>query len=630
MATTIEKGPKRPIIVVCRASYAGGKYRAVGGAHGLKPEQIEPGTASTPAHDLIFHDGKIIPTMAFTNCYVGGDASQQNNILNLDKAAAAAMTEQKPNNQISFARGRFAFIAISFLAFLTIADARSAIAQAQSNSGHSTAWAPAAIEHAQRMRTFRDADHGGQRTPPLIPRFQANLDPHGIVATDQPGGATSTANNPFFQSLGTNGRTCFTCHQPQTGWSISAASAKARFARSRGTDPLFRLVDGATCPSDVVSTPAAKRNAYGLLIDKGLIRIGLAIPSNTQFEVTAVTDPYNCTTNPTTGLTSPTSGIVSVYRRTLPSTNLSFLSTVMWDGREPSLAHQALDATLVHAQGNNPGPTTAQQNQIVQFETGIYTAQIFDKGAHRLTAPSSNLTVIEPIPNLDPVQCFQAIVAQTGGPHALAQLAPAFFIGINDPLGLNPCGTAFTSNIFNLYAGWETLQGNDNKTKHRQSVARGEIVFNTKLINITGVAGLNDALNEDTIPGFCGTCHDSPNVGNHSVKAPLNIGITDANPSPPALDISGLPVFTLHCITGPLAGQTFEVTDPGRALITGNCADIGKTKGPILRGLAARAPYFHNGSAATLLDAVDFYDQRFNIGFTDQEKQDLVNFLQTL
>jgi cytochrome c peroxidase len=49
-----------------------------------------------------------------------------------------------------------------------------------------------------------------------------------------------------------------------------------------------------------------------------------------------------------------------------------------------------------------------------------------------------------------------------------------------------------------------------------------------------------------------------------------------------------------------------------------------------LRGLAARAPYFHNGSAATLLDAVNFYDQRFAIGFTDQQKQDLVNFLNTL
>ncbi len=69
---------------------------------------------------------------------------------------------------------------------------------------------------------------------------------------------------------------------------------------------------------------------------------------------------------------------------------------------------------------------------------------------------------------------------------------------------------------------------------------------------------------------------------------------------------------------------------PAARLITGNCADIGKVKGPILRGLAARAPYFHNGSASTLLDVVNFYDQRFGIGFTEQQKTDLVNFLNSL
>lgn len=74
----------------------------------------------------------------------------------------------------------------------------------------------------------------------------------------------------------------------------------------------------------------------------------------------------------------------------------------------------------------------------------------------------------------------------------------------------------------------------------------------------------------------------------------------------------------------------FEVTDPGRALITGQCADLGKLKGPILRGLAARAPYFHDGSAATLNDVVNLYDQRFSIGFTDQQKADLVAFLSSL
>jgi cytochrome c peroxidase len=83
-------------------------------------------------------------------------------------------------------------------------------------------------------------------------------------------------------------------------------------------------------------------------------------------------------------------------------------------------------------------------------------------------------------------------------------------------------------------------------------------------------------------------------------------------------------------IHGPNAGNTYIVTDPGRALISGLCADIGKVKGPILRGLAGRAPYFHNGSAATLLDVVNFYVERFKLNFTDADKADLVAFLQAL
>ena len=504
--------------------------------------------------------------------------------------------------------------------------------QTAASGNQSIAWSAAAIAHAHLMRTFRDVESSVQQTPVRIPRFDLDPDPKGLVATYQPSGPTTTASNPFFQNLGTNGRTCFTCHQPQNGWTISAHSAQARFDQSGGREPLFRLVDGATCPNDDVSTMRARRQAYILLREKGLIRIGLALPpaAQLQFEVSAVSDPYNCNTNPATGLTSTTTGTVSVYRRPLPSTNLNFLSTIMWDGREPTLAHQALDATLIHAQGDNPGPSTDQQTQMSNFETGIYTAQIFDNHAHLLLAPPSILDLTVPVAETSPLQCDQVSLAQTGGPFALAQLDAEFFIGINDPLGLNPCGTAFSADIFDLYASWATLRGSDPETRHRESVARGEVVFNTKPINITNVAGLNDVLNTPVIAGNCGTCHDTPNVGDHSVKAPLNIGVADANPNPPALDVSGLPVFTLRCFAGPLAGQTFYVTDPGRALISGNCVDIGKTKGPILRGLAARAPYFHNGSGTTLMDAVNFYDTRFGIGFTNQEKEDLVNFLNTL
>jgi len=303
---------------------------------------------------------------------------------------------------------------------------------------------------------------------------------------------------------------CFTCHQPQNGWTIGAQAAHDRFFASNGTDPPFRLVDGATCPSDYVSTPAARQKAYELLIDKGLIRIGQAIPSNPKFTVSVLSDPYGCNTDPTTGLTSPTSGIVSVYRRPLPSTNLGFLSAIMWDGREPSLEHQSLDATLGHAQGNNPGPTTAQQTQIVNFETGIFSSQSFDNQAASLLARPTQLTQMVPSAGTNPVQCTETSVAQTGGPFALAALLPSFFIGVNDPLGLNPCGTPFTGDIFDLYASWTNLSGNDPVTTFRKSVARGEDVFNTKPINITGVAGINDVLNQPSVIGKCGTATTRP------------------------------------------------------------------------------------------------------------------------
>jgi cytochrome c peroxidase len=486
-------------------------------------------------------------------------------------------------------------------------DHSGANAAAVSNDPADFAWQRGAIDHAQHMRQFPDADRGTQATPAVIPRFERDFDPSGLIATYQAGGNTRTAGNPFFQSVGTNGRTCLTCHEPQAGWSVSAAGVQARFYASYGTDPIFRLVDGANCPTDDVSTIDAKLQAYRLLMSKGLIRIGLPMPAGAQFEILSVADPYHCNTNPVTGLTGPRSGIVSVYRRPLPATNLGFLTAIMWDGREPNLASQALDATLGHAQAD-AAPTDAQLQQIVSFESGLFTAQIFDTKAKHLDADGA-----------------------TGGPIALFTQLSAFFVGINDPFGLNPQGTPFTPVIFDLYDSWTSSSGHGDTTEAREAVARGEKVFNTMPINISGVAGINDALHETNVAGFCGTCHDTPNVGDHSEKAALDIGVADAGiNSPPGLDISDLPVFTLQCMSGPLAGQTFVVTDPGRALITGNCADIGKVKGPILRGLAARAPYFHNGSAATLLDVVNFYDRRFGIGFTERQKSDLVAFLKTL
>jgi cytochrome c peroxidase len=146
-------------------------------------------------------------------------------------------------------------------------------------------------------------------------------------------------------------------------------------------------------------------------------------------------------------------------------------------------------------------------------------------------------------------------------------------------------------------------------------------VFNTVPIRITGVAGLNDELATPLIMGTCTTCHNTPNVGNHSVPAPLNIGVSDVERNP------DLPVYTLRNST---TGEIVRTTDPGRGLITGKWKDIGRFKGPILRGLAARAPYFHNGLASNLKEVVAFYDRRFHITLNATQKEDLVAFLRAL
>jgi cytochrome c peroxidase len=138
--------------------------------------------------------------------------------------------------------------------------------------------------------------------------------------------------------------------------------------------------------------------------------------------------------------------------------------------------------------------------------------------------------------------------------------------------------------------------------------------------------------------GTCGTCHDTPNVGNHSFPTPLNIGTGDPSPANPSVNLGGLDMTYLPEITvckkDPTTGLPTNncrtTTDLGQALIDGRFDHVGKIKGPILRGLSARAPYFHNGSAATFMDAVNFYDTRFALHLSQQDKDDLVAFLKTL
>jgi hypothetical protein len=221
-----------------------------------------------------------------------------------------------------------------------------------------------------------------------------------------------------------------------------------------------------------------------------------------------------------------------------------------------------------------------------------------------------------------------------------------YYPGINDSLGADPSGNKFNPVAMTLFDGWENSSGFAYQSQAaRKDIAAGQALFNSHPLSITSVRGLNDnaALGSPAvIMGNCTTCHDAPNVGDHTLPLPLDIstGHDPKNEADPLiasgleqLSMPDLPVFELTGCPNPFApGETTTIytTDPGKGLLTGLCSDVNRIKGPILRGLAARAPYFHNGAAHDLKELVNFYNQRFQMNLTDKEKTQLIAFLNSL
>jgi cytochrome c peroxidase len=402
--------------------------------------------------------------------------------------------------------------------------------------------------------------------------------------------------------------------------SISAASTLALFNSTAGTDPLFAAIDGANCPTAVAGDSTSRT----LLLNNGLIRIPVTLPATAQFTLTVTHDPYGCAVS-----TSATGQqVVSVYRRPLQTASLPYLSAVMWDTRETlspltsassfeagltaDLTQQALDAVATHQQGTAV-PTAAEIADILILEQGLFTAQASDNLAGSLSGNGA-----------------------TGGPADLA--AVTYYPGINDAFGGDPQGKPFNPMVFNLYNAWQA-----STNAQQASINRGQNIFNTAPLQITNVRGISDnpALGSPAnLRGSCSTCHDAPNVGSHSLPLPLDTGTARvaANETDPGilgglaqLSAPDLPIYQITGCTDPTGKPVvYTTTDPGKGLFTGLCADVNRTKVPTLRGLAARAPYFHGGSAANLAQLVRFYNARFQMNLNPGQQADLVNFLSAL
>jgi hypothetical protein len=385
--------------------------------------------------------------------------------------------------------------------------------------------------------------------------------------------------------------------------------AQSLFDLTQGIDPLFATVDGTNSPNGDMSTREARSRNTSMLREKGLFRISLKTPANAEFVVDAVDDPYGFANRQE----------ISAFRRPLPASNLRFLSTVMWDGREflnegsvqAALRSQVKDAVLGHMQASVP-PTEVQISQIVEFEKSLFTTQVFDNAAGSLDTPHIR-----------------------AGPESLVRTP--FFPGINRFVANGQRLLGFNPRVFSLFGLWlnHPKRGGAPVTAPQQAIARGERIFNGRSFLITGVAGFNErfadprerrrgpgGMRDTGVRGTCSSCHNLPGVGSNSLPVLMNTGISDGSRR-----TADMPLYTLRNIA---TGQRVKTTDPGAAMTTGKWTDIGKFKTPSLRGLETHSPYMHNGFSGDLLDVIDFYDKRFSIGLTAQEKDDLRVFLQAL
>jgi hypothetical protein len=476
-----------------------------------------------------------------------------------------------------------------------------------------------------------------------LPRTARYANSYGELGIINTSGRYATDGHAFFEPIGTNGRACVTCHQPANAMSISGDMIRQRWQATNGDDPLFAAIDGRNCPH----LPANDAASHSLLLERGLIRVFLPWPPRDasgnsitpEFTLEVVRDPTGCNTHPQYGLTSD-EPMVSVYRRPRMVANLKYVTAaqfgvgpfsikdsrpsardpetgrlvnmnMMADAREPTLKTQAVSAALGHLQAS-AAPTPAQLAEIIDFETQVYAAQAHHAGAGSLEEP--------------------------GGPAALGP--QAMVDGATGVLGNNT-----TRYVFPVGDVWQSLPrtgdaDEDSQRAFRESVARGHDVFFFRTFWIRDAMHINNIGLGNPIKRTCSTCHGMHMTGMDVANGWIDVGTTnlpwanEVEQNPWTEKKPQLPLFRLTCSGAhaphPFFGRTIYTQDPGRALITGRCNDIGAIVMQQFRGIAARAPYFVNGSAQNLRELIDFYDRRFNIRYSEQEKVDLENFLSTL
>lgn len=471
--------------------------------------------------------------------------------------------------------------------------------------------------------------------------FENYANERGLLSVFKSDGEISASGHPFFTALGSNGRACVTCHQPADGMSLSVKTIQERWQLTDGKDPLFAAIDGSDCPN----LPQQQKSSHSLLIDHGLFRIFRpwppepinGVPVEPQFTIEVLRDPTTCNNSSEYGLLSE-APMISVYRRPRATANLKFITAMGFpfepknglplpldpetnlpvsgnitaDSRVWTLKQQARDALITHLEIESE-PSDELLEQIVNFETKIYAAQSFDFKAGDLSSDGAK-----------------------GGPRYLAE-AEAGVLNSGTRL---PMWDEFESWLKYLDGDTENRKNievngnaelNPEQLAQRQSIARGVKVFRDRTFLVSDNAGITDMGFGNPVRNDCNFCHNMTRTGLDVAPGQVDLGTTNSPYADPA---PHLPLFKLTCKEGfaPHAhiGKVVFTTDPGLALTTGRCKDIGKITIQSMRGMSSRAPYFANGSANSIQDLVDFYERRYDMKFSEQEKQDIANLMGAL
>jgi len=359
-------------------------------------------------------------------------------------------------------------------------------------------------------------------------------------------------NERNLREIGGNGRSCADCHMPSENFQLSPAAARARFDALQDALAHNKNADDPLfrpVDADDFRIHGEGATDYSNLVENGLVRVTMPLPSNVK-----LVDPV---THVPTNETS-----VDLFRAVMPVLNVAI------SGPDGALPIWPPGAPRPPINGQDPNGPNRQGGY--QHDARFATLQEQARGALLAHAQASG----EPSARmLDDLAAFQRTLFSSPNVEALAAA---------------------------IDSGSATLPDPDPELTELEQ--QGKVVFTRA----------------------CGQCHGAaahPGTSTPETHFPRPIvryhNIFSACPRPAGDGFAPCePRLARNALTYrvTLANGTFQfitTSDPGRLLLTGQIGDLGVMDVTQLRGISNTAPYFHNNSAATLVDVLDHYDAFF-------------------